>query len=106
MIILVIILVLSVGAHVMNFISVACDCYLMNFEDLIDSFLWPVLLPVALFRRFILKKQLTNRIKYDILNTELRKGNREERNSQVEDIRPNRQRQLSRMAVTICALQM
>jgi len=56
MIILVIILVLSVGAHVMNFISVACDCYLMNFEDLIDSFLWPVLLPVALFRRFILKK--------------------------------------------------
>lgn len=55
----------------------------------------------------ILEKQgLTNRIKYDILNTELRKGNREARNSQVEDVRPDRQRQLSRVAVTIRALQM
>lgn len=56
MIILVIILVLSVGAHVMNFISIACDCYLMDFEDLIANLFWPVLLPYALFRRFFLKK--------------------------------------------------
>lgn len=54
----------------------------------------------------ITKMQLTNINPYDIINTELRKGNRKERNSQVEDIRPNRQRQLSRVAVTIRALQM
>lgn len=56
MIILIIILVLLIGAHAMNFISVACGCYLMDFESLIENFFWPVLLPVALFRRFILKK--------------------------------------------------
>jgi hypothetical protein len=56
MIILVIILILLAGAHVMNFISIACDCYLMDFKGLIENFFWPVLLPVALFRRFILKK--------------------------------------------------
>ena len=52
----------------------------------------------------ILKQGLTNFNSYDIISTELRKGNREERNSQVEDVRPDRQRQLSRMAVIICAL--
>ena len=56
MTILIIILILLVGAHVMNFISVACGGYLMDFEDLITNLFWPVLLPVALFRRFILKK--------------------------------------------------
>ena len=60
MIILVIILIYLIGAHVMNFISVACGCYLMDFESLIENLFWPVLLPVALFRRFFLKKQLTN----------------------------------------------
>ena len=56
MIILVIILIWLVGAHVCNFISVACGGYLMDFEDLIANLLWPILLPYALFRRFILKK--------------------------------------------------
>lgn len=55
----------------------------------------------------ILEKQgLTKSKLDDIINTELRKGNREARNSQVEDVRPDRQRQLSRVAVTIRALQM
>lgn len=56
MIILVIILILLAGAHAMNFIAVGCGCFLMDFRDLIENFFWPVLLPVALFRRFILKK--------------------------------------------------
>lgn len=56
MAILIIILILLTSAHVMNFISVACGCYLMDFEDLIANLFWPVLLPIALFRRFILKK--------------------------------------------------
>lgn len=55
MIILVIILIYLIMAHVMNFISIACDCYLMDFEDLIANLFWPVLLPIALFQRFILK---------------------------------------------------
>jgi hypothetical protein len=56
MVVLIIILVYLAGIHVMNFISVACGCYLMDFEGLIENFFWPILLPVALFRRFILKK--------------------------------------------------
>lgn len=56
MIILITILIYLMGAHVMNFISIACDCYLMDFEDLIANLFWPVLLPYALFRRFFLKK--------------------------------------------------
>ena len=73
MTILVIILILLVGAHVMNFISVACGCYLMDFEGLIENFFWPVLLPYALFRRFILKKQLTNNNSQCIMIIEQRK---------------------------------
>ena len=56
MTILIIILILLVGAHIMNFISVACGCFLADFEDLIANLFWPVFLPIALFRRFILKK--------------------------------------------------
>jgi hypothetical protein len=56
MTILIIILIYLIMTHVMNFISVACGCYLMDFEGLIENFFWPVLLPYALFRRFFLKK--------------------------------------------------
>ena len=68
MTILIIILIYLIGAHVMNFISVACGCYLMDFKDLIANLFWPVLLPVALFRRFILKKQLTKIGTYAIIS--------------------------------------
>lgn len=74
MVVLIIILVYLAGAHVMNFISVACGCYLMDFESLIENLFWPVLLPVALFRRFFLKKQLTSFNLYDIIKS--RKGKR------------------------------
>ena len=57
MIILVIILIYLVIAHVINFISVADGCYLVDFEDLIANLLWPVFLPYALFRKFF-KKQV------------------------------------------------
>lgn len=56
MTILVIILILLVGAHVMNFICIACGSFLSDFEELIGNLFWPVVLPIALFRRFILKK--------------------------------------------------
>jgi hypothetical protein len=56
MTIFIIILIYLIMTHVMNFISVACGCYLMDFEGLIENFFWPVLLPYALFRRFFLKK--------------------------------------------------
>lgn len=56
MIILVIILIYLAMAHVMNFISIFCDCYLMDSEDLINNLLWPISLPYSLFRRFFLKK--------------------------------------------------
>lgn len=56
MTILIIILILLAGAHVMNFIVVACGCYLTDFGSLIENLFWPVILPIALFRRFILKK--------------------------------------------------
>lgn len=56
MTIFIIILIYLIGAHVMNFISVACGGYLMDFEDLIANLFWPVFLPIAFFRRFILKK--------------------------------------------------
>ena len=69
MVAFIIILIYLIGAHVMNFISIACGCYLMDFEGLIENFFWPVLLPVALFRRFILKKQLTNPNPYSIIKS-------------------------------------
>lgn len=72
MVVFIIILVYLAGAHVMNFISVACGCYLMDFEGLIENLFWPVLLPVALFRRFILKKQLTSFSLYDIIKSQKR----------------------------------
>ena len=42
-----------------------------------------------------LKKVLTNSKEYVILNTEMRQGNREERKSQVDHVRPSRQRHLT-----------
>ena len=55
MTILVIILIYLVIAHVINFISIADGCYLVDFEDLIANLLWPVLLPYVLFRKFFKK---------------------------------------------------
>jgi hypothetical protein len=56
MTVLVIILILLAGAHVMNFICIACGYFLSDFEELIENLFWFVLLPITLFRRFILKK--------------------------------------------------
>lgn len=53
MTVLIIILIYLIGTHIMNFISVICGCYLMDVKDLIEIFFWPVLLPIALFQRFL-----------------------------------------------------
>jgi hypothetical protein len=55
-IILIIIISYLIIAHIMNFISIAFDCYLMDYEDLIGNLFWIILLPIALIRRFILTK--------------------------------------------------
>ena len=55
-IILIIITAYLIIAHIMNYISIACSCYLMDFEDLTANLFWIIFLPVALFRRFFLNK--------------------------------------------------
>lgn len=52
-IILLIALSYFIIAHIMNFVSIACDCYLCDLEDLIANLLWIILLPVAIIRRII-----------------------------------------------------
>lgn len=52
-IILIIILAYLIIAHIINFISVADNCYLCDFEDLISNLLWIIFLPIAIIRRII-----------------------------------------------------
>lgn len=52
-IMLIVILAYLIIAHIMNFINVACDCYLCDFEDLISNLLWIIFLPIAIIRRII-----------------------------------------------------
>jgi hypothetical protein len=61
-IILIIVTIHLTGAHIMNYISVAVGCYLMDFEDLTQMLLWEILLPYALIVRLIktIKKGIKN----------------------------------------------
>lgn len=52
-IILIIVTIHLAGAHIMNYISVAAGCYLMDFEDLTELLFWEILLPYALIVRLI-----------------------------------------------------
>lgn len=52
-IILIIIIAYLIIAHIINFISIACNCYLCEFEDLIGSLLWIIFLPIAIIRKII-----------------------------------------------------
>lgn len=60
-IILIIVTIHLTGAHIMNYISVAAGCYLMDFEDLTQMLLWEILLPYALIVRLI--KTIMEKIK-------------------------------------------
>lgn len=60
-IILIIVTIHLTGAHIMNYISVAAGCYLMDFEDLTEMLLWEILLPCALIVRLI--KTIKGKIK-------------------------------------------
>lgn len=55
-IILIITVIYLLIAHLWNFISVACGCYLVDFEDLIANLFWIICLPIVivqwLYRKF------------------------------------------------------
>jgi hypothetical protein len=54
-IILIIAIVFLLIAHIFNFISVIVfDGFLADAEDLLCNFFWPIFLPIALVRRFLL----------------------------------------------------
>ena len=55
-IILIVVIVYLTIAHIMNYVSLAFDCYLMDFEDLTANLLWIILLPIAIIRRIFFKK--------------------------------------------------
>lgn len=61
-IILIIVTIHLAGAHIMNYISVAAGCYLVDFEDLTELLFWEILLPYALIVRLIktIKKGIKN----------------------------------------------
>lgn len=52
-IILIITLVYLIIAHIMNFISITCNCYLCDFKDLIGNILWIFFLPIAIIHKII-----------------------------------------------------
>ena len=54
-IILIVALVYLIIAHVINFVSVACGCYLTESADLICNLLWIIFLPIAIIRGIIEK---------------------------------------------------
>ncbi len=54
-IILIVAVIYLVVAHIFNYISIACDCYLVDFEDLTANIFWIVMLPIALINRFLKK---------------------------------------------------
>ena len=62
-IILTIIIIYLVIANIMNYVSIACGCFLCDFEDLTANLFWIILLPIALIKRFIrnLEEHLTNK---------------------------------------------
>lgn len=54
-IILIVALVYLIIAHVINFISIACGCYLTEAEDLICNLLWIIFLPIAIIRGIVVR---------------------------------------------------
>ena len=54
-IILIITVIYLLIAHLWNFISIANDCYLTDFSDLICNLLWIICLPIAIVQRLYRK---------------------------------------------------
>ena len=54
-IILIITVIYLLIAHLWNFISIAYDCYLVDFSDLICNLFWIVCLPIAIVQRLYRK---------------------------------------------------
>lgn len=50
-IVLIIIIIYLIIVQIMNYISVACGCYLIDFEDLTCNIFWIIFLPIAIIRR-------------------------------------------------------
>jgi hypothetical protein len=52
-IILIVILIYLIIAHIINFICIADNCFICDFEDLVYNLLWIIFLPAAIIRRII-----------------------------------------------------